>query len=661
MKFILKPSISTLESHPIPHTPFRINGTTSAKNLTERPVSIPMTTNTETYTGRMEGSHSFTSADKKNLSNWNELLPESTIVKKAKDVLNLFVKSFTAMRIYPPENPTVENCISSFNEKIQEFLREYKELKLIVNEFSFIFKEKTIFQDTHKKASLPFLFFKDGMRELAFSKGLKNEELQDFLLIIKDNAGLPLEDSDIVNSMWTKDFPHIRYFAIDEFIDSESGEISDDARFNIDKKKLTKGKIKLTVTDLTEIQKRCVALGAQPNDKKEEEEDNEITLEDIPLPFQMPTTSKGDSPEIKSMLEELRSQPPLTETIILLFEILYLENRTEAISSVLNILKQLYKDAVYKSLFTLASLILHRLQELKELGSGQQEEKEQMLEKTLQHFKGESSLTYLKKLFINGQIEDFDSFFQYMKTIGPKAIPLASDIWEETKDSDIKSKASNFLYEVGKEDIASLFSTAQDHRVSLTKEIIKISAKIDGKQILPHLIKFTDYRDKGVKLAVINALAEIDDESVNPILIRFLSDRDEELRTKAALSLKPCEDQDMITFIIQIVEQKDFRERLKQEKKALLEYLAEIRSEKVSALLRSILKKWSILKKSKQNETRLCAIPALEKMRNQEAQKILEEGARLRNKTIRMACKLALRKNAENFEPARLLAGEQSA
>jgi len=248
-----------------------------------------------------------------------------------------------------------------------------------------------------------------------------------------------------------------------------------------------------------------------------------------------------------------------------------------------------------------------------------------------------------------------------MKTIGPKAIPLASDIWEETKDSDIKSKASNFLYEVGKEDIASLFSTAQDHRVSLTKEIIKISAKIDGKQILPHLIKFTDYRDKGVKLAVINALAEIDDESVNPILIRFLSDRDEELRTKAALSLKPCEDQDMITFIIQIVEQKDFRERLEQEKKALLEYLAEIRSEKVSALLRSILKKWSILKKSKQNETRLCAIPALEKMRNQEAQKILEEGARLRNKTIRMACKLALRKNAENFEPARLLAGEQIA
>ncbi len=619
-----------------------------------------MASRIDTYSEMKEGLKSFLNPEKHNLSSWKEFLPETVATKKVKEVLSLFAKTFTAMRIYPTENPTVKNFVESFYEKTQEFLREYGELKLIVREFCFIFKEDTVFEEEHKKASLPFLFFKDGMKELAFYKGLDREELQDFLQIIKDNADLPLEDSDIVNSLWTKDFSHIRYFAIDEFLDTEIDEDSEEKRSHADKKEFTKGEIKLSTGDLTEIRKRSVALGV-PSNEARKEEDQDITLKDIPLPFQTTVINQKDSPALQSMLEELRSLPPLTEMIILLFEILHLEERVQAIASILNVLKQFYKEAVYKSLFTLASLILHNLQELKDLCSGQLEEKAQMLENTLRHFKGESSLAYLKKLFINGQIEDFESFFHYLKTLGPKAIPLAGDIWEETQDSGVRSIASDFLCEVGKKDLASLFDIAKDHRTALTKKIIEISGTIGDKQALPYLMKFAAHQNKQVRLAVIKSLSEIDDDSINPILIGFLSDRDGELRTQAALSLKSCEDEDTTAFIIQIAEQKEFRDRLKQEKRALLEYLADTRSEEVSELLRSLLKRWSILRRSKQNETRLCAVLALQKMGNREAQHILQEGARFRNKAIQMACKLALRKTAQNFKPSQNLAGEQSA
>ncbi|MDH4257972.1 MAG: HEAT repeat domain-containing protein [Candidatus Aminicenantes bacterium] len=603
-----------------------------------------MASRIDTYTEMREGLNSILDPGKNNQSKWKEFLPETVETKKVKEVLSLFAKTFSAMRIYPPENPTVKNFIESLYEKKQEFLREYGELKLVVHEFSFIFKEDTVFEEEQKKTSLPFLFFKDGMRELVFNKGLDKNELQDFLQITKDNADLPLEDSDIVNSLWAKDFPHIRYFALDEFLDTESEQDSADKRSRVDKEELLQGEIRLSTADLSEIRKRSAAPAASSSEAKKEEEGQEITLEDIPLPFQTTAISREDSPKLQSMLEELRSLPPLTEMIILLFEILHLEERAQAISSILNILKQFYKEAVYKSLFTLASLILHRLQELKELCSGQHEEKAQMLESTLRHFKGESSLAYLKKLFMNGQIEDFDSFFLYLKTLGPQAIPLAGDIWEETRDPDIRLKASDFLYEAGKEDLASLFNLVRGHRTALTKEIIEISGKIADKRALPYLKKFTGHQNKEVRLAVIKALSRIDDASVNPILIGFLSEHDGEIRTQAAMSLKSSEDQDTAAFIFQIAEQKDFRERLKQEKKALLEYLADTRSGEASTLLRSLLKKRSILKRSKQDETRLCAVPALQKMGNHEAQKILEEGARFRNKAIQIACKLALRK-----------------
>ncbi len=609
----------------------------------------------DTIAKKGERLNSFASAGGKDHSTRNTFLPGAAGVKKTKEVLNLFAKTFTSLRIYPSENPTVESLTLALIEKMEEFLDEHQELKLIIHEFSFSFKQEMVFKDEQKKACLPFLFFKDGMRELVFYKGLDIHELQAFLKVIKDNADLPPEDSDIVNSLWTKDFPHIRHFAVDEFLDSEIGE---ETQFNIDKEEISKGTIELCSNDQEEIHKRNAALSLDSKDIMQEKEDD-VVLEDIPLPFQPPSMSKEESPDIESLLEEHRSTPPLTEMINLLFEILYLEERIKAFSSILNVLNQFYKEVVYKSLFALASLILHRLQELSELFSGRFEEKREMLEKTLQHIKSESSLAYLKKLFMNNQIDDFDSFFRYLKHLGPNAIPLIADIWEETETQKIRWEASNLLYEIGKNDIHSLFTIAKDHRITLIKEVIQILGKIGDSQALPFLEKFIDNTDKEIRLSVIQALGALNDARANTLLIEFLSDQDGEIRTQAAKGLKYCIDQTIISHVIQIAEKKDFRERLKQEKKILLEYLAETRSEEVSVLLRSILKKWSILSKTKQNETRLCAVPALEKMANPEAQKILEEGTRFRNKTIRMACQIALRKITQNFESNTILAGEQ--
>jgi len=623
-----------------------------------------MSSEIDVTTGRKERLNSFFPSDMENSSNYNEFLPEAASIKRAKEVLNLFAKAFASMRIYPPENPTVESLINTFNEKIQKFLDEEEELKLIIDEFSITFKKETVFQDGQKKASLPFLFFKDGIRELAFYKGLDKEELQDFLKVIKDNADLPPDDSDIVNSLWIKDFPHIRYFAVDEFLDSEiggEGEGGEEVRFNIDKEELTKGKIKLASNDRKELRKRSVALGLNSTDIKGEEEDDKVTLEDISLPFQMSSGNGGESPVIESMLVEHRATPPMTEMVTLLFEILYMEDRIDAFSSILNILDQFYKEAVYKSLFALASLILNRLQELSDLFSGQFEEKKELIEKTLQNIKSESSLAYLKKLYINGQIADFDSFFRYLKLLGPSTIPLIADIWEETENPIIRLKASNFLYELGKKDIASLFNITKDHRIKLIKEVLGILGKIGDTKALPFLKKFVGHENKEVRLSVIHALETIHDERTNAYLIEFLSDRNGEVRTRAALGLKRCEDQTTISRLIQIAEKRDFKERLKKEKRVLLEYLAETQSQEVSTLLGSIMKKWSILYKTKQNETRLCAVPALEKMAIPEARRILEEGAKSRNKTIRKACCLSLRKITQNFESNKILSGEQSA
>jgi len=564
-------------------------------------------------------------------------------VNKATGVLKYFDSAFSLIKIYPSDNHSVKKSIDSFCERLTEFLDEYEKLAMVIEEFSFSYKGEAIFQEEEKKNSLPFFFFKDGMRELSFHQGLEKRELKDFLELIKEESSLPLEDSDIVNSLWVKDFAHIRYFAIDEFLDLDIGKGGE--RSTTDIKEFSEGSINLTPEDKIELYKRSIALGHQLNPILEEKEDDK-DLEDFNLPYHVAAACEGEDSQLKAMLSENREIPSMVAMANLLFEVLFLEERQDQFLATLNVLYQCYKEVVHKSNFALACLILARLQELKGMLPDQSEEKEKSLETILKKTRDESFIFSLRELFLDGHVKDYDSFFQYLTLLGPNAIPLAGDIWEHSKDPFLLQKASDFLQEFAQESIAPVAKIATADRVTLTKEVVAILGRIGGKQILPYLVSFSDYQHKAIRLEIIHAMGKIKDKATNNILMRFLSDQDGEVRTRAAMNLKYRGDKATLKFVLQLAQEKDFSNKSKLEKKALLNFLARAKNGEVIALLNSILKKWSILSTAKQNETRLCAVSALETMATPEAVEILKEGAKMRNKTIRNACSLALRRIA---------------
>ncbi len=583
---------------------------------------------------------SLQSKDKKKI----KVPPDPEEVNNATGVLRYFDSAFSLIKIYPSDNHSVKKSIDNFYERITEFLNEYEKLAIIIEEFSFSYNGETIFQDEEKQNSLPFFFFKDGMRELSFHEGLEKRELKDFLALIKEESSLPLEESDIVNSLWVKDFAHIRYFAIDEFLDLDIGKGGE--RSTTDIKEFSGVLINLTPEDKIELYKRSIALGLQLNPILEEKEDDK-DLQDFNLPYHVAAACEGENPELKLMLSENRETPSMVAMANLLFEILFLEERPDEFSATLNVLYQCYKEVVHKANFTLACLILARLQELKGMLPDESEEKEKSLDAILEKTRDESFIALLRGLFLDGQIKDYDSFFQYLTFLTPNSIPLAGDVWEHSKDPFLLKKASAFLQEIAQENIAPVAKIATEDRVTLTKEVVAILGRIGGKQILPYLINFSEYQHKAIRLEIIHAMSKIKDKNTNRVLIKFLTDKDGEVRTRAAMNLKYPGDKATLKFVMQLAQEKDFTNKAKLEKKAILNYLACTKNGEVIDLLHSMLKKWSILSTSKQNETRLCAVSALEKMATPEAVDILKEGTKIRNKTIRNACILALKRIAK--------------
>jgi HEAT repeat protein len=561
--------------------------------------------------------------------------------KKAKDVIQSFKKTFSLIKLYPPENPSAQKSIDLFYTQIGEFLNEYEELIIEIGEFSFSYNKELVFQDIEKRKSLPFLFYRDGVRELSFYKDLDKEELQDFFETIREVSDLPPEDTDIVNSIWEKDFVHIRYFSIDEFLDQDIGEPTEEISL-VDKLGLSKGDLKLTPKD-QELYKKGLGLGIEDGREKGEGEFEGEPGDETTVATRVQAVKKEEMPEIESMLVESRKTSPVNELVALLFELLFFEEREEEFSEVVNVLDKCHQNVVDGADFASALSILSQLKELKKTISSKSEERAKKLNIILSAAKEPIFISHLKKLYSDGHVEDFDAFFEYLGHLGPSAFPVVAKIWEESKFPFSRTKVANFLKEIGKKDIDSLLNLAKEQAPSLAREILSIVADASEKKKISHLEDFVNNPSKDIRLEVIQVLGKYEDEAANKILLKFLSDQDVEVRARAFMNLKYLGDKAPFDYALRLAQEKDFRDRIKLEKKAILNFLASTETEEIVTLLRSMLKKRRIFSRHKNTETRLCAVSALERMATPEAVNVLDEGAKLRNRTIRKACKRALR------------------
>ncbi len=572
-------------------------------------------------------------------------VPEQIESEKVKDITQSLIKAYSALKIYPIENPAVINSTMVFADKLMDFLSKYEEMKIGIHEFSLSFNEETLHEDGEKKKSFPFLLYKDGMRELSFHEGLDLEEIGEFLETVKKNADLPEEESDIIQSLWEKDFSHIHYFALDEFLDRNIGGIDPGSDLLTEKDTLTTGKIKLTQEDQDDIDKHMEILNVDPGNDFAEGPNTSRSKEK--RVSEAAAFTESDYPEIEKLVSDDRESSRIKELIALLFEVLFLEDRKDQFSETLNVLDLCLQDTLEKANFSQASLILNQiidLKDIKDIVPDLASDKLMLLDRIIKKTKDISAIQELEKLFLDGKVQNLNPFLDYLHILCPESIPTVINIWEKTKDLKAKSNISILLKKIGETHMETLVEFAQNSHASLAKEIISILGKINRTQSLPFLKKFAAHYDKSIRLETIQALKIIHHEDGDETLLELLQDKEEQIRIAAVTSLKHFGNSKAVSRISKIIEKNDFDKKNRPEKRVFLNYCAQNPCKEINLLFHSILTKRSFLFSSKALITRLCVVAALEIMGTPEAVTILKEGSLLKKKRIRNSCKLALRK-----------------
>jgi HEAT repeat protein len=597
-----------------------------------------------------------------------EIQVDFTQVDKVKEILTLLAHTVSVMKIFPSEHATVKNFTEELATKMKKFLEENNKLEIGVLEYSFSHLGKIVYTDEYSIKSLPFFFCKDGTQILFFYKGLSKEELQEFLELIKKQALLPPDESDIVNALWERDFPDIQYYAPDDFIETKilgekESAFSKDAQkksksimptgislphmdFHVDKANLTTGRIDLFPEDQQAIYRSTLALSLQDEEagEKATPKEEEAIKEKQEWAAQAATLGAEEMHNIESLVRTNREIPPQLEYLNLLIEILYLEDKLEQFKTTVEVLNQFYLNNVENGYFNQVITLIQRTQDLRDSFSSSSPEKAKILDFFLNNTANENTLAAIKKFFQKGEHADLDSFFQYLTVLGPQAFSYIAELYEQIKDPYFRFKATNHLEEISKNNAALLMDIANDALPELTLEIIKIFSRSKDKRVIPLFANFLSYRNKPIKLEAVETLSKMDDETANKILSGFLSDRDEELRIQTALRLKFAGDKSRLVQIIHQASKRSFKKKSPMERRALLEFLGRTHAEEARAFLQELLHKFSLSSKSKVTENRILAISALETMGTPEALQTLKKGAKTINKKIREACFMAIQR-----------------
>ncbi len=553
----------------------------------------------------------------------------------ARDLTSSFVKAIKAFRFYPPDNPTLKGFREQLIKKFNFFLNRYEIFTIQIGEYDFSFKGKILYENRDIKTSLAFLFYKDGLRELRFRKGIEDWEIDGLIDVIKRSDNINQLEDDLVTLIWERDFTHIGYLATDEFLEDTPIHIPENVE------QFRKNLVFKPIAHHVEV------------DILKEEAEEGMDLDEIlskaidePLPFVLNRGVYSLTPEeVEGLRKDVENEVDPTfvfNVMDILFEIITLEKEVEPFQDAVNILIKILDALITVGDFQKATDLLKRVYiTLKtcELKDWQIE----MVRRLIHEAGEEQRIERIGRILEKEEGIKLEDVNAYLVLLQKNSIKPLIKLLGELKNSKTRRVVCDSLSEIGKNAIEFFTPFLDDKRWYLVRNITYILGRIGKEQSLPYIQKALGHEDVRVRREAITALGLIGGMKAIHLLTRALNDGDFRIRAMAALNLGKVGKKAGLIPLLEVVQAKDFSKKDPVEIKAVFDAIGMTGSNEAIPILRQLLERKSLFGRGKIDEIRIGAANALAMIGTEEAMAILESGRNSKEETIREVCSQALR------------------
>jgi hypothetical protein len=558
------------------------------------------------------------------------------------DVLKVLDKAIKAHQLYLPNNPTYQRSIVTAKAAIQPLWGLTESLVLQVTDTQLTYCGVPVNDHPEKGGdSLPWLLFKDGLRELAIFPGFEEEELERFLSIIpKVRHAKPHED-DLLTLLWEQDFQRLRYRYV---------EIRDPAP--------------PLVAEATP--------GRWPSSEGRAYEDLSAAVRDANEAVQEGTEeTAGAEPETRPGLASMEA---FDASLYFLdpSEIEYLRQETEreygvdlrrqVLCALLDIFElqadPLVRDEVAGDI---EALTLHMLtaQEyltvaflLKELQGTLQRARQvrpqdrERLGKLADRLSHPDALSQmLQALEESATLPAREDLALLFAQLTPQALGPVLEHIDRTQNSELRPLMEAAAERLAQSNTAELVKLVMDAKPAVAREAIRRAGALQTASAVPSLgVVLASTAERPLRAAAVAALTDIGTPGALAALETALNDAEREIRLAAIRALTARAHRPALSKVQAIIQGKAAREIDRTERIAIFELYGTICGSGGVAVLDQILNaKGGFLARKEDPEVRACAAIGLGKVNADAARASLQKAAADKDVIVRNAVTRALR------------------
>ncbi|MEK6527894.1 MAG: HEAT repeat domain-containing protein, partial [Nitrospirota bacterium] len=460
-------------------------------------------------------------------------------------------------------------------------------------------------------------FFKDGIRELTFLKGLNTEEFEDFIKILNTDFENTSLDDDIVTLFWERDFEHIKYLVDEDVLSDEESQSYEKIYEEIKNKACSDDN-----------------LAKAFNDGLEAKETPPSTL--VPI-------SDDDFKHIAADRERKKMQHKIDKIITILYELIFNVKEKLLFSEIVNFIESALDYCIKAGDFKRSCFILDSVKSI--IGDKAiEDENIRALEKIYATISSEPFIREIGEVIDSKTLIEEKDFMTFLKHLNKTSIPSFIEIMGELKSIRGRRLVIDALVILGKLDIKTIAKGLNDSRWFVVRNIISILGKIADAGSIEFLTKIMSHPDQRVRKEVIKTIGNIGSLNILQYIEIALNDEDSSVRIAAVKTLGNTKTEPAKKVLMAELSSKDFPLKELTEKKDFYEVIANWQDQDVKDFLLSALNRKTFFWNKKADEIKACAANALGMMGDKEAIPFLEKAKNTRNALLKNFATAAIKR-----------------
>ncbi len=532
---------------------------------------------------------------------------EEKSIKATRALIQTFLQTVKAFRLYEANHPILLKFMERLKKDFDNYFEEFDSFPLLVGEHRLFFKGKVVYENQDIKESLAFFFYKDGIREIKFIKGLEFREVVDFLHIVRKSESINRMEDDLVTLLWEKDFSHITFGTVDEFIESDSHFVPATEEDFIERLEF-KGFGKEVADEIVP--------------EREKEEPSALMVEGVkqalnPSPGQSLVQACQLTPdEIEEINREIEQEHE-PDYIYLLIDnlveiLLHLGDDLDAYENMISYFERTTRTVLEKGEVRKAVAVLKKLNDAME-SMVLKDKQIFAIRRILDTFSSPYSIELLGETMKGNGEMDSEAILQYLQLITPKGVEPLCNLLGKVESGKWRRAICDTLATLSRGDIKPLVRFLSDPNPFLVFHTLYVLGKIGHPATVKYMGNLVTHPDPKVRGETLQLLKKFGEQG-RDLIEKFLNDPVMEIRAKASIIFAKVAKEKAAKSLTGIILAADFFKRNYDEKAAFFRALGETGSQEAIPVLKKIAGKRRWFQKGKWDEMRLCASNTLKMM-----------------------------------------------